>query len=796
MVASAKVFGVERGPVQGIAPGAWVSVYKVCGAQGCFSSDTAAATEQAIKDGVKVINFSISGGTSPFTDPTELAFLDAYAAGVFVSASGGNDGPAVSTVNHLAPWVTTVAASTQKREFDSTLTLTSGADSKVLVGASITDGVSTATPVVMSSAAPYNHQLCDAPAPPGKIVACARGVNARVDKGFNVKAGGAVGMILYNPTLADVETDNHWLPAVHLADGTQFLAFISAHPAGVTATFTAGAKADGQADVLAAFSSRGPAGLFIKPDVTAPGVEILAGNTPTPESSELGPPGEYYMAIAGTSMASPHIAGSGVLLKALHPDWTPGQIKSALMTTAVTSVVKEDLTTAADPFDIGSGRVNLTVAGNPGLTFDETAENLAAIEANPLKAVDANLPSINAPVLPGTLTTSRTVKNVTNASQTYKVSAKAPAGSTITVSPSSFTVAPGKTAKFSVTIKSLSPTAEQQFGEVRLTPSRSGLPALHLPVAFVPQQGDVSLTSSCTPASIKILKNTTCSVTAANKSALDTTVNLRTDTGLRTPITSASGADVSGLFTAKKDNVALSGSHPGIPSVAAGVSNGYLPLDLFGITPQAIGDEQILNFNIPAFSYNGRSYGTIGVDSNGYVVVGGGTAADNECCNLPAGASPDLPNNILAPFWTDLDGTGAPGIFVASLTDGVNTWIVVEWRVNVFGTNSLQTFQLWLGVNGTQDVAYTYDPGNLPAAGGQPFLVVAENEVGQGGALAGAPTEDLVVTSTPPSVGGTYTYTVKLLGLLPGTADVTTSMTTPIVRGTTVVKTPVTVTLK
>ena len=88
-----------------------------------------------------VINYSISGGSTPFTDSTELAFLDAYAAGVFVSASAGNSGPGAATTDHVAPWVTTVAASTQTREFISTLTLTSGADTLVLTGASITAGV-------------------------------------------------------------------------------------------------------------------------------------------------------------------------------------------------------------------------------------------------------------------------------------------------------------------------------------------------------------------------------------------------------------------------------------------------------------------------------------------------------------------------------------------------------------------------------------------------------------------------------------------------------------------------------
>nr|MBA3799359.1 S8 family serine peptidase [Geodermatophilaceae bacterium] len=367
-VANAIVLGVDRGAINGIAPGAHVAVYKVCGAQGCFQSDSVAAVGRGIEDGIDVINFSISGGTDPYADPVELAFLDAYAAGVFVAASAGNDGPGEGTVNHVSPWLTSVAASTQERAFESTLTVTGTTGTFTDTGASITDGAGPA-PVVLASAAPYSDALCTTPAPDGlfagKIVACERGVIARVEKGYNVLQGDALGMILYNPTLADIETDNHWLPTVHLADGTEFLAFMAANP-NATASFTAGQKATDQGDVMAAFSSRGPGGDFLKPDLTAPGVQILAGHTPTPEDITLGPPGQLFQAIAGTSMSSPHVAGSAALLVALHPDWTPGQIKSALMTTATTAVVKEDTTTPADPFDFGAGRIDLTRAGDPG----------------------------------------------------------------------------------------------------------------------------------------------------------------------------------------------------------------------------------------------------------------------------------------------------------------------------------------------------------------------------------------------------------------------------------------------
>jgi hypothetical protein len=138
---------------------------------------------------------------------------------------------------------------------------------------------------------------------------------------------------------------------------------------------------------------------------------------------------------------------------------------------------------------------------------------------------------------------------------------------------------------------------------------------------------------------------------------------------------------------------------------------------------------------------------------NGYLIVGGGSVGDgdNSCCN-PALPSTVRPNNILAPFWTDLDGTGAPGVHLNVLTDGVSDWLVVEWRVNVFGTSSLRMFQVWIGVNGVQDVVFAYDPSALPGnPNGQDLFVGAESIDGSRGATLGArvlPTQDLPVTST------------------------------------------------
>ncbi len=797
VLASAEVFGEERGPINGIAPGAWLSVYKVCGMAGCFDSDSAAAVEQAIRDGVDVINFSISGGTDPFTDPVEMAFLDAYAAGVFVSTSAGNDGPGAGTANHVSPWVMTVAASTQTREFASTLTLTAGnGDTFTTQGASITAGVGSALPVVLSSAAPYSRPLCDAPAAPGtftgKIVACQRGVNARVEKGFNVLQGGAAGMILYNPTLADIETDNHWLPTVHLADGSDFVSFMTGHT-GVTGSFTAGQKQDGLGDAMAAFSSRGPAGLFLKPDVTAPGVQILAGMTPTPEAVVNGPSGEFFQAIAGTSMSSPHVAGAAILLADAHPSWTPGQIKSALMTTAIEDVLKEDLSTPADPLDMGAGRIDVDDASAAPLTFDEDADAYYAMGGDPLAAIHLNVPSVNAPVMPGQVTTTRTFTNTTGGKLDVSLSADAPAGSTISVSPNKIKLNAGQSATFTVTITSDAPLGEQQFGSIELAVKKGA--TLHLPVAFDHTQGVVSLSQSCTPDTIAPTGLSECDIVATNLGFDEQTVSLSSAVNNRLKIVGADGATVStNGKSATGPTITLAGAQSGVPSVAPGSSpaGGYLPLDLFGITPIAIGDEDFLNFTVPAYRYNGVTYTSIGVNSNGYLVVGGGSSEDNNCCNLPSGPDPAPPNDMLAPFWTDLDGTGAPGIFVASLTDGTDDWLVFEHRVRVWGTSDLRRFQVWIGINGVQDISYTYSAAQADP-NGQDFLVGAENEQGQGDMEAVLPSGDLRVTSTDPTPGDSVSYSLTVRGQGVGTGVVTTTMDADGVLGRTIVKSSITI---
>ncbi|MEP7113254.1 MAG: S8 family serine peptidase [Ilumatobacteraceae bacterium] len=802
-VDSAPIFGIDRGPASGVAPGAWVIEYKVCGPQGCFGSDSVAAIAQAILDGVDVINFSIGGGAQPFSDPVELAFLDAYNAGITVAASAGNSGPGAATTDHLGPWLITVAASTQSRDFQSTLTVTSGTDSVTFVGTSLTAGVAADTPIVLAEDIEGYDRDCSVPLDTGTaagvIVACHRGVIGRVEKGFNVLQGGAVGMILYNEPLADTESDNHFLPVVHLADGSDFLAFVAAHPAGVTGTFTDGVKAEGQGDVMAAFSSRGPGGQFLKPDITAPGVQVLAGHTPTHTDVAEGPEGEYYQAIAGTSMSSPHIAGSAILMQALHPDWSPGAIKSSLMTTANTNVVKEDLVTPADPFDFGSGRVDLTQSGSAAIVFEDTGERMAAIGESVVDSLDLNLPSINVPTMPGTVTVLRTATNVSGDNYQFKVSASAPSGSKIKVSPDHGRIRPGRSQTFKITISSNAPTG-QYFGQIEFSSKSS--PDLHLPVAFFNRQGDVTLSQSCDPASIRERQTTTCTVTAQNESSGEALVSITSEVSKKLEIVSATGATVNRRKNiAQTEAVTLAAPADGIPAIAPGETPGpgFVDLIALGVPPIAIGDEELINFDVPEFQYGGDPYTSVGVDSNGYIVVGGGTgAADNECCNLQTFPDPTAPNNVLAPFWTDLDGTGAPGLSVATLTDNVNVWLVVQWDVNVFGTTDARQMQVWIGLNGVQDISYAYGAATIGASGDPSvgLAIGAESKNGTEGAnIDGPPTGSYLVTSTPGTPGGSLVVTlqVKATGHDDGTLT-STLVADLVVAGKTIVTTPIDVT--
>lgn len=818
------VNGTDYGHISGIAPGASVIMYRVCGAStGCYETDSMAAVEQAITDDVDVLNFSIGGGASAYSDPVELAFLDAYAAGILVNASAGNSGPGPATTEHGGPWTNTVGASTLNREFATTLHLTADGGATLNVpGVTVSGGVTSATPVVLGSAT-VSGELCDTAASSGdytgKVVVCKRGVNARIAKGFNVSEGDAAGMILYNTTVTDLETDNHFLPAVHVNDASETIkAFVTGHT-NVMATWTNGVPSAAQGDVMASFSSRGPLGDFIKPDVTAPGVQILAGNSPkhlfAPDDG-LGPNDELYQAIAGTSMSSPHAAGVAALLKAAHPSWTPGQIKSAMMTSSVQSVVKEDGSTPADPFDRGAGSIRADRANSPTVTFDVTAPQYYASASDPFGRINLNLPSINAPNMPGQITTTRTAHNVTGVAQTIKISATAH----ITVTPSTITLSPWGNATFTVKIDGQKQADGQYFGQITLDPVKAGYRNAVLPVAWDKHPGDVTLENSCNAPlnsfvaqQLTINKGETaeCSVTATNYANTDANVQLRVK-ALK------NGRVIIKNWTAgnKKNNGFIWNGQLS-PALAPEINSidspgyGYLSLPGLGVTPESgFGDEDALLYSgVPAFTYGDEIYDTLLINPNGYVVVNSdGSSADNNCCS-PAMPDPAKPNNVLAPYWTDLDPSSGGDIYFAELDFGGGVkYLVVEWhQVPVYGTSNERTFQLWIAEATTsEDISFEYcvspngasypsdgcsDTSSQQLGAGAPdgLIVGAENRDGTSAATIGPidtqPYNDgYVVDAGSPTAGGTMTIDYDAFGKNAGTVDVKATLTSDVTQGT------------
>jgi hypothetical protein len=479
------------GKVNGMAHRARIAVYKSCftdpdGVGSCFGSDSVAAIDQAVADGVDVINFSVGGSRTNFRDAVEIAFMFAADAGVFVATSAGNSGPTASTVAHGGPWLTTVAAGTHNRTGAGSATLGNGV---TYPGASITAALAS-KPVINAADAglpgadptalkrcylPGDNLTGPAPGTPtavldpakvaGKIVVCERGTNARVSKSDAVREAGGVGMILVNVDAAadNIAADLHSVPSVHVALASRAAIQAYAGTSGASASIAKGnVSLTEPAPFTASFSSRGPlaaaGGDLLKPDIMAPGQSILAAVAPP------GNGGRSFELYDGTSMSSPHIAGLAAVLKNLHPDWSPMMIKSALMTTAYDT--RDSGTPASRIFNAGAGHVQPNKATDPGLVFDSGLVDwlgfLCGTQLDPsyctsqgipvLDPSNFNSPSIAFGDLAGSQIVTRTVTNV-GAKGTYTVNVgAAPAGVTVTVSPSTFTLNKGESAALTITV--------------------------------------------------------------------------------------------------------------------------------------------------------------------------------------------------------------------------------------------------------------------------------------------------------------------------------------------------------
>ncbi len=506
----AEIGGAFLGTVQGMAPRARIAVYKACWLQpgrtraSCSIADLQRAIEDAVADGVDIINFSVGDPNPDISDPDDRALLAAAEAGVLTVAAAGNDGPFPGGINSpgSAPWVLTVGASTRAGlEFDTAISVDSPpslADDYIAVEATFTPPLNQFGPVSAPLILVDDGEVDTPDGDPGTTYdACSPIINnselldnvALIARGgcdfdvkvFNASAAGAIAVLVFNdeeapfqmagdPELADI-------PALMLGQADGMLLRDELNGGGtVDVTLDSSIFIEFAVDgnTMGNFSSRGPnPGLtpaladFIKPDLTAPGVNILAGQTPVVAN---GVQGEQFQYLSGTSMSTPHVAGIAALLKQANPAWGPDALKSALMTSARQDIVKEDGVTAADPFDFGAGHVEPNASIAPGLIYPVTGRDydaylcgtqtprLSRSQCDRLIAAGAstdgynlNLPSIAVSQLASSVTVTRRVTNVGPAAN-FNAVIEAPDAITIDVQPALLSLQTGQTAEFTVTI--------------------------------------------------------------------------------------------------------------------------------------------------------------------------------------------------------------------------------------------------------------------------------------------------------------------------------------------------------
>ncbi|CBI29567.3 unnamed protein product, partial [Vitis vinifera] len=496
-VPGASVYGVGKGTAKGGSPHARVAAYKVCWPS-CYDSDIMAAFDMAIHDGVDVVSMSLGGDPSDyFDDGIAIGAFHAVKNNILVVSSAGNSGPSEGSVSNTAPWMFTVGASTMDREFQANVQLKNGTFFEVHLSQPLPKNkfysLISGAEATAANATSADSVLClegtlDPEKVKGKILVCLRGVTDRVEKGLQAARVGAVGMILCNDEYDgnSLVADPHFLPATHInyTDGLAVLAYINStkNPQGLI-TPPKGKIHTKPAPVMAAFSSRGPNTVtpeILKPDITAPGVDIIAAFTEaqSPTEQDFDERRLPFYSLSGTSMSCPHVAGVAGLLKTIHPHWSPSAIKSAIMTTASTSdntksPMKDSSSDKATPLAYGAGHMQPNQAADPGLVYDLTVNDyldflcalgynqtmLKAFSDNPYKCpasvslLDFNYPSITVPNLSGSVTLTRRVKNV-GFPGIYAAHISQPTGVSVTVEPSILKFSRiGEEKKFKVTLK-------------------------------------------------------------------------------------------------------------------------------------------------------------------------------------------------------------------------------------------------------------------------------------------------------------------------------------------------------
>ncbi|KAJ0104698.1 hypothetical protein Patl1_18657 [Pistacia atlantica] len=491
-VPNASYYGLANGTARGGVPNSRIAMYKVCWSFGCALADILAAFDDAIADGVDIISVSL-GADVPleyFEDPIAIGAFHAMRHGILTSNSAGNSGPSPLSVSNYAPWTLTVAASTIDRKFIAQVVLGNG---QVYAGLSINsfDLNGTTYPLIWggdaanysAGADPEISKYCITGAMnsykvAGKIVFC-----ETLWDGSGILIANGVGTIMADSSITDFAF-SYPLPATQISteDGKEILEYIRTTENPIATILVGQTWKDIMAPYVVSFSSRGPNPVspdILKPDLTAPGVDILAAWSP------VSPPYIYnedtravnYNIISGTSMSCPHASGAAAYVKAAHPNWSSSAIKSALMTTAHAMDTKKhpDL-----EFAYGSGHLNPVDAIDPGLVYDAnetdyinflckqgyndttlrlvTSDNSSVCSSTePGRAWDLNYPSFSLALLDGQQIWSvftRTVTNVGSPNSTYTARPYMPPNVSVDVEPSVLSFSSvGEKKSFTLTVK-------------------------------------------------------------------------------------------------------------------------------------------------------------------------------------------------------------------------------------------------------------------------------------------------------------------------------------------------------
>ncbi|KAG4181400.1 hypothetical protein ERO13_A10G224800v2 [Gossypium hirsutum] len=464
---------VSKASLYGIAKGTARAVYKICWSDGCYDEDILAAFDDAIADGVDIISLSVGSFFSSeyFDDTIAIGAFHSMKNGVLTLNSAGDSGPILSSITNFSPWSLSVAASTIDRKFITKVKLGNG---KIYEGTSINtfDLKGKMYPFITGAAVPntsrgYTSEDSRFCVPgtlnetfvKGKIVFCDYNSD-----GTGPAEAGAIGAVFQSGAHKDyVFTYSLPLSNLNLDDGRNVLNYVNTTGNRTATTFKTNVEDDQFAPFIVSFSSRGPNPAtpdILKPDATAPGVDILAAwseavpLTETKDDTRIVP----CNIISGTSMSCPHATGAAVYVKSFHPTWSSAAIKSALMTTAFPMSSKNNLEAE---FAYGAGHINPAQAAQSGLVYDAgeidyvkflcgqgytpkqlkliTESNFTCSEETNGVVWDLNYPSFTLSTTPGNSITRvfhRTVTNVGSPVSTYKVVVNAPPGLIIQVQPS------------------------------------------------------------------------------------------------------------------------------------------------------------------------------------------------------------------------------------------------------------------------------------------------------------------------------------------------------------------------